>query len=529
MRARRAVLAGACCALLAACASTPAPTSTEPTIPATATSDVGAQDRSLLRTGGSVRLRMSAIPDQWNPLHPDGASPDVRTLTDPLTAPAFTTDAAGRVTPNPDLLADAEVSTDEATHVVLTLNQDAQWGDGAPVTADDWIATWRAKSGQIPGIKPAETAGWDRVASVTQGNNEYSVVIDYTDPDPAWQEPLVAGPLRAASTVDADAFSWESFDAAHYVGPYLVSHVDETQGIITLDPNPAWRGDPPLLDHVIFRTLPDEEAPAAFRSNELDLLAVGVAEDVAERLRGDTTATLREAPAPAGRQLTVKTSGILGDVTVRQAVLRALDRKAIAKTDLAGLHASGTEWSHPLLLPNQPGYSDQAKATGLSYDPARANELLEQAGWTMGDTGIRERDGVPLTVSFAVDSDPWSITEAALIATQLKEIGIRVNAVSEDADLTPVTVPASNFPLAHLPHIAWNDDELAPYATRINSEMDLVRRVDQANQLSYLMWQRVDTIPLFQPPEVAAVRAGLANIGSGGFAGTAWEDVGWRA
>ncbi|MFV0407474.1 MAG: ABC transporter substrate-binding protein [Propioniciclava sp.] len=531
MPLRRALVVGLSCALVAACTpQPPEPTvSVPPTVPATAPSDINAQDRATLKAGGLVRLRLTTLPGEWNPRHPDGDQADVRAVTAPLTAPAFVTDAAGRATANEDVIRKVEVTTNDATQVILTLNPAARWGDGAPVTAADWIATWRANTGQISGVNPVRTAGWERVAEVKQGEGATHVVIDYTGPDPAWTEPLVAGPLRAITVSDADTFSWDGFEAGHYAGPYTVTHVDATQGVITLEPNPHWWGDPTLLNQVIFRTLPDDAAPAAFRNNELDLLAVGVSAQASERVEGDPTSSLRRSPSPTGRLLQIDHTGPLADERLRRAVLMSLDRRAIGKADLTGIDTTPSVWSDPLLLPNQPGYADQAKATGLTRDREQANALLDQAGWLRGDDGLRSRNGEPLTLTFAVDDGLWSTRELKHITGALAAVGITVTPVSTGADLTPATTTASAFPLAHLPKVAWSDDSLAEYATKISQEMDPIRRADQANQLSRLLWQRLDTIPLFQPSQLVAVRTGLANVGSGGFASTSWEDVGWQA
>ena len=82
---------------------------------------------------------------------------------------------------------------------------------------------------------------------------------------------------------------------------------------------------------------------------------------------------------------------------------------------------------------------------------------------------------------------------------------------------------------ALLPVAAASDPGLSDYVTRIDTETDIVIRADQASQLARLLWQSVDTIPLYQTPELVAVRTGLANVGADGYATTTWEDVGWQA
>lgn len=525
-------------AMLAGCTAEPdAPPSPEPTVTADAPADVNASARETLADGGTLRLRLRDIPAQWNPDHPDGATADLRALTEPLTSPTFVLDAAGRATPNPDVVTTAEVSHAGHTRVTLHLNPEARWGDGAPVTAEDWIATWQGLSGRTPGVNPVSTRRWADVTAVTAGADAHTVVVDFDGVVPDWAEPLAPGVHRAASVADADAFAWSSFDPARYAGPFTVTHVDAHQGVVTLERNPQWWGDAPRLTRIVFRTLGDAVAPAAFRNNELDLLDVGADEAVGEKVRGATDATVRQAPAPTGRLLRLDRDGPLGEAAVRRALLLGTDRDALARTEVSGLAAPVRVWSDPLLLPNQPGYADQALATGLGWDAERARAELAAAGWTLTGAGGLARDGDVLALTMAVPADdPGAATEFELLAEQWGALGVRLEAVetadaaaaaAADVDIVPVEHTVGAFPLAHLPAAA--DPALAEHVVKVASETDVVRRVDQANQLSRLLWEDVATIPLYQEPQVVAVRNRLANVGAGGFATTAWEDVGWQS
>ena len=90
-------------------------------------------------------------------------------------------------------------------------------------------------------------------------------------------------------------------------------------------------------------------------------------------------------------------------------------------------------------------------------------------------------------------------------------------------------MPVSAFPLAHLPAAALTDPALADPVHRVATEVDAVRRADQASQLARLLWQNVTEIPLYQSPQFVAVRNGVANLGAPGYATTHWEDVGWSS
>lgn len=531
-RPRHHALCGALAVLLfvGCTGSQPVPDTTSPTpVPADAESDINPQPRERLRDGGLARLPVASMPTQWNPRHPDAAGVDTQRILGVLSPSHFTLDAAGRPSANPDFITHTAVGHGENTVVTMQLNDRAKWGDGVPVTAADWVATWRAASGQVEGVHVNDTAGWERVSDVREGNSPTQVVITWAGVVPDWAEPLVAGPLRGTAVGSADGFSWTIVDDAHYAAPFLVTHVDETQGLITLERNRLWWGDPPKLETIMFRTVQPAALAAAFQHNELDVWETGTSVDRLQQSRAAADTTLRTAPGTSGRTLQVNRSGLLGDPALRRAVLLGLDRDAVGANDLADLVKPPRTWSSSLLLPTQPGYVDQARATGLGADPAQAAKALDEAGWAQ-ESGGRTKDGQRLDLTFRTpDGDQLAKAEFELVAAQLAKVGVRLRAVTSDADLTPITVRVSPFPLARLPEEAASAPGAGDLVAKVAVETDPVRRADHASQLARLLWQEVIEIPLYQEPQFVAVRNGLANLGAPGYSTTDWEDVGWTS
>ncbi len=527
----RALLGALAVALLVGCTGTqPVPSPTAPVIVAAdAVRDINPQPRDRLRDGGLLRFPLASLPTQWNPRHPDAATGDAQRVLDPLTPEHFTLDAAGRATPNPDFVTGVDVSHGDRTIVTLTLHDRALWGDAAPITAADWVATWRAATGQVPGATFADTTGWERVAEVRAGASPHQVVITYRGVDPDWAQPLVAGPLRGSAIGEGASFSWTTHVASHYAGPFTVTHVDQAQGLVTLERNSLWWGDRPKLDTIMYRTVQAEGVAAAFQHNELDVWETGTSTDRLQQSRAAADTTLRTAPGTQGRTLQVSRAGLLADAALRRAVLMALDRTEVGSTDLADLREPPRTWSSTLVLPTQPGYVDQARATGLATDPARATKALDEAGWILA-SGVRSKEGTPLDLTFRTDKgDTLAQTEFRVLAAQLAGVGVRLRQVTSDADLTPVTAQVGAFPLARLPEGVASAPGAGDLAEKVATEVDPVRRADQASQLDRLAWQEAIVIPLYQVPQFVAVRNGLGNLGAPGFSTTDWEDVGWTS
>lgn len=512
-------------ALLTACTAPTQPTPTPTTsVTASASSDINALPRDRIADGGLVRVPLAALPTHWNPWHSLGATTDAERVRGPLSQSAFTFDSAGRATANPAYLAEVHVTHEPTTRVTLTLNPNAVWNDGAAITASDWIATWKALGGD-PAFTVTDDRGWRGVASVTQGSDAHHVVVEYAGVEPDWSRPLAAGPARADSVADAATFNagWPTYQAGWFTGPFVLGHLDRTQGVVTLDRNPRWWGDQPKLDHVVFRTIQSQALSAAFGHNEFDWLDVSAAPDQLKRVRTSADTTVRVAPGTSGRLLRLDTSGVLVDKALRTALLRALDRSGVASADLPDVPVP--TWSNHLLLTNQPGYVDQAVSTGLVHDRTAAAQALTQAGWPIVD-GHRTKDGRPLTLTMTIPStDAWARAEYAAIEASLADLGVTLQATTDPGDLVPVTVDIDAYPLAGVRAIT--EPTASDLVGRIAAETDQVRRADLAAQLGRLLWEQAASVPLHQSPQVVAVRNGLANLGAPGYATTAWQDVGW--
>jgi len=111
----------------------------------------------------------------------------------------------------------------------------------------------------------------------------------------------------------------------------------------------------------------------------------------------------------------------LADVKVRQAMNYAVDRYGIMES-LFGDYgkASCDILNPPRQNPDQWCYP---------YDPAKAAALLDEAGWLMGSDGVREKDGVKLSLEMdtSTGSYPYDKEMAQIIAEQLQAVGIGIS------------------------------------------------------------------------------------------------------
>jgi len=111
-------------------------------------SDINPQDPATLRDGGDLRLAISSFPPNFNVLNIDGNTADVGSVVTPTLPGAFITQADGSLKLNTDYFTAAELTSASPQVVTLTINPQAVWSDGTPITWEDIKSEVAACSGR---------------------------------------------------------------------------------------------------------------------------------------------------------------------------------------------------------------------------------------------------------------------------------------------------------------------------------------------------------------------------------------------
>ena len=566
--------------LVATLAAAPAPASASapPEAEALPPADVNGAARDGLSGDGTLRLGVGALPTNWNPLHADAPPSGVADLLAPAMYTMWRFDTAGTPVLDTDyVLAVSEsggtapdpsaastpadsVPADPAAGdgapcalpadpftVTYTLNPEARWNDGSPITFADFAANWRALNGTDPAYDVASSAGYDRIGAVEQGSDEREVVVRFCRPYADF-EALFLNLVPAAAVADPETFNagWTSPNPDWLAGPFTVGGVDTDAGTFELVRNPSWWGATAMLDGISFRVVDGGRAPQLLANGELDSVAIGTDLNAYELAASIEGLAVRAAAGSDFRHLTVNmTAGGLAEQPVRQAIVLALDRAAIAAADLAGLPVPATRLDTRLAGATPP-------AELAAPDPAAAAALLDGAGWVLGDDGVRSKGDTPLAVTFSrVAGVRLSAIEAQLVAEQLGAVGFEVEIVDLPADTWFDSVQAGEFELitftwlgTPFPHrlaaqlyradapgsvAAAETDEIEALLEALQTETDDTARAAVAGELDALLWQHAHTIPLFAVPDLVATRADLANWGAFGRSSPVWQDVGFTS
>jgi peptide/nickel transport system substrate-binding protein len=197
----------------------------------------------------------------------------------------------------------------------------------------------------------------------------------------------------------------------------------KTNTHVIIERHPDYWGDKALLDRVIFKVVPEEGARMiALQTGDADMVLFPSPAQL-PALRKDSKFTVHETTG-----IRVVFVGLhaglppLDDVRVRQALLHAVDRKAILDNIMEG--SAGP--ARGVLAPGVFGYKDMQLDRVYAFDPAKAKALLTQAGFTPGPDGIMQKGGQRLSLSWVAARGRYpkdgEITEA--VQAMLKDVGV---------------------------------------------------------------------------------------------------------
>lgn len=179
-----------------------------------------------------------------------------------------------------------------------------------------------------------------------------------------------------------------------------------------------WQGTP-TLDGIELRIIPESSVHSIeLEAGTIDI-SHGVSIEELDYLRSmDFVVESRVSPSVAFVSLNVANFPT-SDPAVRQAISHAVDRDLMIEQTLYGMAEKSRAGSPSV----SPYYSEELPF--IEYDPEESARILDEAGWVMGDSGVREKDGEPLRLKMlSTDFDTYSLYNA-LLQEQLGQIGIQ--------------------------------------------------------------------------------------------------------
>jgi len=524
--------------------------------PSASQNDINKTSRDQLQNGGTFTWPLGQIPTNFNYNELDGTLADNAYVINALMPWAFYADAAGTPYLNKDLLDSGEVTASSPNQVVtFKINPKAAWYDGTKITAADFIAQWKALNGTNSAYKIASSTGYDQISDIKQGANDHEAVVTFKNNFADWKS--LFGPLYPATTNSDPKVFNEGWTTRPLTtgGPFKLDKVDKTAKTITLVRNEKWWGNPALLDKIVYRAIDNDAQVDSLSSGEVDYIDVGPSADKYARVKTIPGVAVHKAGGPNFRHLTMNgQSAVLKDVNVRQALAMGIDRTRIATALLGPLEVPTVPLNNHFFMTNQTGYQDNSGDVG-KYNPDRAKQMLDQAGWTLPSGGTyRQKQGKELDINLVIPSQvSASEKESKQIQAMLKDVGAKVNIKTVPVDdffdkyVTPGNYDFTVFSWYGTPYpVSSNRSIYAnPKGTDIQqnyarvgspeidalldqaaAELDETKARQLANQADALIWQEVHSLTTYQRPEIWAVKSTIGNFGAFGFANIIYEDIG---
>ncbi len=338
--------------------------------------------------GQVLRIIHPVNSGNWSPLN--GGGHEVRWLSLQWAGPMYF-DKNGELQP---YVFDSWEANGDNSVWTFTIEPDAVFSDGSPITTDDVIGTWNLSTRpstqhQRVALFLSGVQGFDAVASGNAKDmsglralDSRTIQVTLSQPDPIFFQKLATNlipPVKISQAADANGDQiqewWHPDNGVVVSGPFMPTDMDLDQGIITLERNPNFFGPEPQLDKIIITTVSDAQtATLMLQRGQMDAHTEFLTPTMIQDLGADFAAGAMLAKGhhfwlSAGQTPT-------DDINVRRALIMAVDTAQMF--DVAypnGPNQAATQLVNKVVGSNDPDYEP------YPYDPEGARAALAASSY----------------------------------------------------------------------------------------------------------------------------------------------------
>lgn len=301
----------------------------------------------------------------------------------------------------------------------------------AKVVADNFDLVWKlGNEGKAVTAKTFLTG-----FQSAEATSENTVVIRFEKPNAGFEQAVTEKGLAILAPATLKA-TLEDRCANGVIGsgPFVIEDIKYNESV-TLNRREDYNWGsaifkhqgPAYLEKLTLRSIPERSVRSgSFLNGEIQAFFDASTDDLPNIEASGAKVVAGTSSGISGALLVNTSEPTLADPAVRQALQIGIDRQQIVD----GLYAGRIKAATGLLSTNHPGYIDQSAA--LAHDPKKAETLLDTAGWVKGKDGVREKDGIRLSISilYAGNSEQ-PVFE--LIQQQLLKLGIETTLVAQSS------------------------------------------------------------------------------------------------
>ena len=374
------------------------------------------------RRGGQVVVGLSQEPTVFNPLRPH-IEVD-RGVHFGIFDSLWRTDERAQFVPNLAVEIPSVKNGGIAKNgleYTFRLKKGVAWHDGKPFTSRDVKFTWELVTS--PKFGAFTKVGFDAVASM-ETPDESTVRVRLKEPFApfltAWGDAWIVPAHLLESVPDPNT---AEFNTRSPIGTGPFKFGSRVAGDhLVLVANPDYHGGPPYLERVIFKYIPDLTVLyTQFKTGAIDVTGLqGISAEFYAEAKGLPGVTLHLHHSPSVEYIYFNYGKPwFKERPVRQALYHATDKRAIIEQVYYGVpkpvegYLPSTSWAYNAELPKH------------EYNPEKAKQILDEAGWRPGPDGVRTKGGVRLGFTNSTTSGNKLREQAqALLQQNWRAVGV---------------------------------------------------------------------------------------------------------
>jgi peptide/nickel transport system substrate-binding protein len=350
----------------------------------------------------------------------------------------------------PGLATDWEVSDDGLAYT-FSLRDDVIFHDGTPFNAEAVKATYdRMVDPASLSLQVSRLGPYDD----TEVIDEYTVEVRLSEPFVVFMSNASEVALAPASPSAVEELGGDFARRPVAAGAFRVREwPEETTLVLERNPDYNWgpsflnNQGPAYLETITYRMV---EEPAtrliAIETGEGEIVDAPPPAEI-QRLGDDDSLQTDAFVVPGMPEMCNinVTSAPTDDIAVRRALQYAVDREALAYS----LFEGGFPAAYGPVTSGNWAYWDGVEDM-YPYDPAMAEQVLEEAGWVMGDNGFREKDGQELRIRHVTTSGGSPQQVAEFVQGSVREVGINWVVEAMAYEETASRYAANDYEVARL-------------------------------------------------------------------------------
>jgi peptide/nickel transport system substrate-binding protein len=456
----------------------------------------------------------------------------------------------------------AKFSSDKKTIIATwELKDNANWGDGTPVTCADLAFTREVGMNDNISIPNKELytqitkIEWDPktpkkcVFTYDKARWDFYQLGDFRPLPDHLERPIYEKYKNQKEGYEKNTnYTKNPTMDGLYNGPYKISEI-KLSDHVTFVPNPQFYGKQPKIKKIQVKLIPNTGTlEANLRSGTVDKISsLGFAFDQAlafdKRVRAEKMpyeVVFKSSTTYEHIDLNLD-NPILKDVRVRKAMVYAINREELVKALFEGKQEVAIHNTAPI----DPWYTkDPKKIVLYPYSKKDATRLLEDAGWKMEADGYRHKDGKKLSLTFMTTAgDKTRENVQVFLQNQWKAVGIEILIKNQPArvffgettrhrefeamamyawESSPETSPKTNLYSEKIPTekngwsgqntTGYSSPKMDDYLNKLDGEFNAGKRKELMANILHLYTDDVFVIPLYYRAKVAVIPVGLTGF-----------------